>query len=303
MSNLIVHNALNDFLNNFESSHTKAAYRKDIKDFANFLADNGKVIADPKHITVTDLVSYKNFLTDNFASKTSARKLASIKSMLNWFYALNLIPVNPGAHLKMPKANVKTPTNAFTDEEVHQVLEASAPTNFYRNNHQFMFHLLFYMGLRRSELVNIKLGDIIQVNHELVVRIVGKGNKLRELPMPEEVVSAFFDFLENRKKYTNLILGAEDWIFQSSPIHKNLGSIHPGSVFNFLKKYLQELGITRKLSPHSCRATAITKAIEAGAILTEVADMAGHSNISTTQIYWKRREGFKNAASKKIKYS
>lgn len=293
--------SINDFLNNYTSASTRKAYKTDIVNFFKFIKQTRIDINSINELNIADLISYRDSLFSSKTSKTAARGITTIKTLFKWLYKNELIEQNIASSLIVPKANVTTPTNAFTDEEVKLILNKVSVDSFSKNNHRLMLFMLLYMGLRRSELVNIKLKDIIMVDSDLILRVNGKGNKLRELLIPESVKKELAMFNDYHKNL-GVVLKEDDWLFQSSAFRRNTKPMNPGTVFNVLKRYLIKCGIDRRLSPHSCRATAITKALEEGAIINEVADMAGHSNIQTTQIYWKRRNGFKNAATKKIHY-
>lgn len=293
---------VSEFLYNFTSKYTRAAYKCDLDTYFSFWNTKGVVFSDPAQIDLKHLMVYREFLSSTYAPKTVSRKLAALKSLLNFFVDRGVIEHNPALTLKVKNSAVQNPTEAFSDSEVALMLGAANRETFSGNNHAMILYLLFYLGLRRSELVNLRLSDVYSVSNYLVLRVEGKGGKVRELPLPASFPEFFETFRLTYKRLSGKIIEHDDFLIQSSQVEKNSKPMNVSSVFRVVKKYAAEVGISKRVSPHSCRATLITKALEEGAIMTEVADMAGHSDISTTQIYWKRRQGFKNSPIHKINY-
>jgi integrase/recombinase XerD len=119
-----------------------------------------------------------------------------------------------------------------------------------------------------------------------VLKITGKGGKIRELPFNDRAKVALENFLLLNQH------NSDDLLF---PYDET-------TIYKAFKRYASRVGITKRVSPHSARATAITKALETGAVITDVADMAGHADIKTTQVYWKRRKGLEDSPVHKLDY-
>lgn len=264
------------FLENFESEHTKTSYKTILQDFINL--HQGASIED---IQLEHFVAYKRMLQTNGRSEsTVAQHLSCLKSFFKFLKEQKWITVDPTQGLKVPKAITKTPTEALTDNEVKRIIEASKD-----DTDTVILTMLLHLGIRRAELLNIKKKDIYEVEDFLVVRVKGKGGKVRELPIVDWVKPTIAKLTLDKQDNDVLIM------------------LDASNVYRRVKSAAKRAGITKAITPHSCRATAITKAIEAGAVITDVADFAGHSSISTTQLYWKRRNGLKNSPTFKLKYS
>ena len=167
---------------------------------------------------------------------------------------------------------------------------------------KLVIFLLFSLGLRRSELVNIRVGDFYQDRGHYVLKIRGKGNKDRHLPLQTEVLQAV-------KIYTDAMAAhgvqfeKEDFLIQSSLKGKNTRPMDGSTVYRIIERYAKKCGINKKVGAHSCRATAISHLLDTQKTpIRDVAIFAGHSNITTTERYDKRRENLDNSAAYKVNY-
>lgn len=272
--------SLDTFIVNFASPKTRRAYKGDLECFVSFLEKYNRIQDFPLTLTVADFIAFRDWMAKGgMSEKTVARRMATVKSFMKWLVAEGLIISNPAGNVRVKAPNVKNPTEAFSDNEVSKILKIASNLQ-----DQLILSLLFFLGIRRSELVSIKLTDIFEIENMTALRVYGKGNKVRELPLTPELQNLVTKYLEQYSPKDLLIPVGVD------------------TVSRIIKRYAKKVGIKKRVSPHSCRATAITKALEQGSAITEVADMAGHSNISTTQIYWKRRNGLKSSPIHKLKY-
>jgi site-specific recombinase XerD len=266
------------FIANQRALSTRKAYTADISDFFLFLKELGREISSPSSLVISDFINYRDFLSKTKTVATVNRKIASLKSLMKWFHVNGHIDSNPLASLKMPRVSTTKPTEAFTDEEVIRILDAC--TNL---RHKTLLTVLFTLGLRRSELVNLSRADFYVSRGFKIIRIKGKGGTFREIPLPEDLDKLFMEYLDSTT--------AIDSIFD----------ITPDGVYKIVKKYTHLLGIKNK-SPHSCRATAISHLFDNGVPIRDVANFAGHSDINTTLIYDKKRKGVESSPVFKIDY-
>lgn len=285
------------FILNFASKHTQRAYMADLVSFFEFLNDHKVTVRQVTDLALVHFIAYRDSMTQKgMSSKTVARKLSSVKSLMDWMVDNGQLKNNPAASLKIGRADAETPTQALTDEEVVKLLNAPDILTEEGRLHQLMMIFMFMFGLRRSELVQIRLRDIYQNGNHLVLKVTGKGGKVRELPFNGKAKIALESYLKNLVP----AIGPDDFLLQNAA--KRSISLHTDTVYKLFKRYAKRIGITKCVSPHSARATAITKALETGAVITDVADMAGHSDIKTTQIYWKRRKGLDDSPVHKLDY-
>lgn len=288
-------NVIEEFLRNFTSYATIMAYRKDIESF--FRHFNGK-FTHPADISFDDLLSYREHLSRQGLSSASVnRKMSSIKSLMTWFANQGFISHNPASNLKLPKVNVESPTLAFTDEEVVAMINAPDVKLSSGMTHRLILALLFHLGLRRSELVKLKRSDLMEDRGATVLRVHGKGDKVRIMPITEGLKNYFKEYFGRVRDWE-----PDDYLIRSS-FEEPKKSMNPSTVFKIVRRYARQVGIDRRVSPHSCRATVISHLLENQVSPRDVADFVGHSSIQTTVgLYDKKRDGIKNSAALKVNY-
>ena len=294
-------NYINIWLSNWTSEHTRKAYESDLKEFATFLNANNIELEQLDNVDLT--IKFRDTLQSQDKSPgTIARKMASIKSFASWMVAEGHWERNPVASLKAPKPVVLEPTLAFTDEEVRKLLTLPNRDSFYGNMHYMVLVILFNMGLRRSEIVAIRLKDIYEDRGFTILKIIGKGQKERLVPVNKTISDALSIYKSTYTLFSGVELNPDDYLLQSQASYKNPKPMDSGTINRIVKQYSKEAGIERRLSAHSCRATAISHLLEKSVPIGTVAHMAGHSSINTTTSYDKRRTNFENSAVFKIEY-
>ncbi len=278
---IILKNDISDYENYliFErrmAKNTTSSYIRDLKDYAKYLEDKLK-IEESNKVKKEHIENYIEHLSkDNYNAKSIARKLTAIKNFHKYLYATNKLESDPSITIERPKIR-KTLPNVLTIEEVDNLLNIKCDTPFdYRN--KAMLELLYGTGLRISEMLDLKLGDIDFEN--CIVRCYGKGSKERIVPIGEYIIDALNNYLENGR---NKLLGKKisDYLFLNS----RGGRISRFSFFKILKKLLISKGIKKDVSPHSLRHSFATHMLENGADLRSIQELLGHCDISTTRIY------------------
>lgn len=272
-----ISNAIDDFLNYciFEkglSDKTRESYQNDLLVYSDFL--KGKGIDDVCLIKSSHI---KEFLKARSSEETStiAHNLTVIKNFHSYLLKENIVRGNEAEFIERPKLKKALPkTLSVTD--VDKLLDIELKTPFdYRN--KAMLELMYGCGLRVSELVALEINDIDMTN--CLIRIVGKGNKEREIPIGEYSIYYLMEYLNVREKLlkkkscTKLFLNN----------HGN-GMTRQG-FFKNLKVILKEKGLNEAVSPHTLRHSFATHLINRGADLRSIQEMLGHADISTTKIY------------------
>ena len=272
-----ISNAIDDFLNYciFEkglSDRTRESYQNDLLVYSDFL--KGKGIDDVCFIKSSHI---KEFLKARSSEETStiAHNLTVIKNFHSYLLKENIVRGNEAEFIERPKLKKALPkTLSVTD--VDKLLDIELKTPFdYRN--KAMLELMYGCGLRVSELVALEINDIDMTN--CLIRIVGKGNKEREIPIGEYSIYYLMEYLKVREKLlkkkscTKLFLNN----------HGN-GMTRQG-FFKNLKVILKEKGLSEAVSPHTLRHSFATHLINRGADLRSIQEMLGHADISTTKIY------------------
>lgn len=301
--NNTIQDFIDDFICQFISPQTKKAYINDLIFFFNFLKKGNVFISSPSQIEGHHFQFYRDFLIQKkYSSATINRKLVAIRSFIKWAMASKLLDHNPLDVVKLPKVQTKDPTLAFDDHEVIQMINAPDLSTRKGHMHKVVITLLFSLGLRRSELVHIKIKDIYKERNHFVVRIQGKGDKPRHLPLTTNILNILDDYL-NHLKNIGLTIEEEDYLIQTCAKFKNNRPVDGSTIYRIINKYAKLCNITKRVSPHSCRATAISHLLDTqNTPIRDVAIFAGHSKITTTERYDKRRDGLDNSAAYDIDY-
>ena len=256
------------------SKNTVESYNKDLYKYNEYLSK--KKIFDAKNVTTKDIEAYIKILNENNYTITSiARKLTTIKNFHNYLYQKKRIDRNVAESVERPKIKKALP-KVMTVEQVDKLLNIDCKTVFdYRN--KAMLELLYGTGLRISELLNLKLGDVDLEN--CIVRCFGKGSKERIVPIGEYVLFYLNAYLNERP---NLSKNKKcDYLF----LNKSGNKLSRFSFFKIIKKLLLEKGINVSVSPHTLRHSFATHMLEYGADLRTIQELLGHSDIATTKIY------------------
>ena len=255
------------------SKNTLAAYRSDLKIFNKWLAGKSFISVNSKHIQDYFSDRQKN----NIGSSTQARILTCLHSFYQYLLANQLIKKDPTEQLSQPKLEKKLPV-FLNIQEVEKLLEAPSSSSLFGQRDRAMLELLYSCGLRVSELINLSYHNI-NLKEEFI-RIHGKGNKERVLPMGEIAIDYLMKYETNARPVL-LKNGQSDSYFLS-----NRGSaMSRQNFFYIIKAYANQVGIDKPLSPHSLRHAFATHLVQKGADLRSVQLMLGHSDISSTQLY------------------
>ena len=255
------------------SKNTLAAYRSDLKIFNKWLAGKSLISVNSKHIQDYFSDRQKN----NIGSSTQARILTCLHSFYEYLLANQLIIKDPTEQLSQPKLEKKLPV-FLNIQEVEKLLEAPSSSSLFGQRDRAMLELLYSCGLRVSELINLSYHNI-NLKEEFI-RIHGKGNKERVLPMGEVAIDYLMKYETNARPIL-LKNGQSDSYFLS-----NRGSaMSRQNFFYIIKAYANQVGIDKPLSPHSLRHAFATHLVQKGADLRSVQLMLGHSDISSTQLY------------------
>jgi len=255
------------------SKNTLAAYRSDLKIFNKWLAGKSLISVNSKHIQDYFSDRQKN----NIGSSTQARILTCLHSFYEYLLANQLIKKDPTEQLSQPKLEKKLPV-FLNIQEVEKLLEAPSSSSLFGQRDRAMLELLYSCGLRVSELINLSYHNI-NLKEEFI-RIHGKGNKERVLPMGEIAIDYLMKYETNARPML-LKNGQSDSYFLS-----NRGSaMSRQNFFYIIKAYANQVGIDKPLSPHSLRHAFATHLVQKGADLRSVQLMLGHSDISSTQLY------------------
>lgn len=261
------------------SLNTYKSYCSDVQEMLSALGGQSGQEADPRLVTRDDILSYLETRTsadDAISKRTQARILSSLRSFFGWLQMEGDITDNPCDGIDPPKIGRYLPS-VLSIDEVLSIIDSVDITKWTGCRDRAILELLYGCGLRVSESSSIRISDIY-IN-DCFVRIVGKGDKERVVPMGEPARDAILKYLEVRPEPA--LPKFDDILF----LNKSGGQLSRISIFNMVKKQALEAGITKEISPHTFRHSFATHLIEGGADLRAVQEMLGHESILTTEIY------------------
>jgi integrase/recombinase XerD len=258
------------------SENTLSAYRSDLLKFAEFLQSQ----EDLTHISEVGSEQINYYLASRYDSglseRSTSRFLSSLRSFMNYLLQQNIREDDPVSLLQNPKLRQTLP-KTLSEEQVEDLLDAPQTGDPIQFRDKAMLEVLYATGLRVSELIGLRLDQISL--QQGVVRVFGKGNKERLVPLGEEAIEWVSAFL---KQGRGLLLKSEsDVVFPS----KRGVMMTRQTFWHRIKLYSKIAGIQGDLSPHTLRHAFATHLLNHGADLRVVQMLLGHSDLSTTQIY------------------
>ncbi len=257
------------------SKNTLGAYRADLMALARFIADDGREIVLAQK---PDLLAFIAWRVEQGAKpRSTARQLSSFRRFYRYLCREGVIAEDPTADIEMPRIGRSLP-KSLTEEEVEALLDAPNTDEPLGHRDRAMLELLYATGLRVSELINLKQN---QVNlNQGVLRIVGKGDRERLIPLGDESQRWIREFMEG-PRVEILLERQTDYMFPT----RRGDRMTRQAFWHIIKRYAQKAGVKKKLSPHTLRHAFATHLLNNGADLRVVQLLLGHSDLSTTQIY------------------
>jgi len=259
------------------SEHTVKAYKADIEEFVGFCNNNFEV-TDIDTIAYSLIRSWVISMSESdIANRTINRKIASLKAYYKFLQKIGVLEFSPLAKhkaLKIPK-KIEIP---FSEQEMETVLlEIDYPENYEGVRDKLLIHVLYVTGMRRAELVNLKVKDVDFYQNN--IKVLGKRNKERIIPMLKETKVCFHNFLLERERLE--IINDKGFLFLSKTGNK----IYETLVYRIINKYFTKVSSKTKKSPHVLRHTFATHLLNKGADLNAVKELLGHASLASTQVY------------------
>ena len=260
------------------SENTLDAYLRDIKKLKTFSEEQLDGLG-PDKVTYENLQDYLIILSkEKISERTQARWISSIKAFFNYMMEEELREDNPATLLEGPKLGLYLPdTLSFEDiEKISKTIDVS--TDIGVRNH-CMIEVLYGCGLRVSELIELKISSInFKENY---IRIDGKGNKVRYVPLAGFTAKLIESYIKNIRPKNKINKKYEDYLF----LNNRGTSMSRIIVFIIIKELAEKAGIRKIISPHTFRHSFATHMLQNGADLRFIQEMLGHSSITTTEIY------------------
>ncbi len=250
------------------SSHTITAYHSDLLRFQTFLSSSPTSIEKADHNQVRGWVI--EMMEDGLASKSVNRKISSIRAYYKFLLKREAIKQDPTSRITALKSPKKLPS-FVKEDEVQDLLNNVELDPEYGQRDRLLLELLYGTGIRLSELINLKWHDI-KLN-EGVMKVLGKRNKERILPLPQELITQLDDFSQSGNDH--------GYVIKTNKGEK----LYPMFVYRMVNKYLTLYTSSDKKNPHVLRHSFATHLLNKGADLNAVKDLLGHSSLAATQVY------------------
>lgn len=260
------------------SVNTIEAYLHDVDKLLQFFMSRSEE-KDPAEVTSTDLKDFLVWVNQlGMIPPTQARVLSGLKAFFKYLVLENKMEVDPSALLESPKMTRRLP-DTLNILEINSIIDAIDLSKPEGMRNKAMLETLYGSGLRVSELTGLRISNL-HLDIEFI-KILGKGNKERLVPIGSEAIKFLKIFIEEIRVHIQVKPGKEDFVFlnrRGSPISRVM-------VFIIIKDLAKAAGISKNISPHTFRHSFATHLIEGGADLRAVQEMLGHESITTTEIY------------------
>lgn len=250
------------------------AYTHDIVDFEHFILRQFDV--PPTKVEAYMIERYLAYLFENERKKSSqARILSGIKSFYNYLLLNDKIESSPTEFVEAPKVGRHLP-DVLTVEEIDLIISSIDPSKPKGRRDRAMLELLYSCGLRVTELITLRICDLFF--GEGYIRVVGKGNKQRLVPINATARERIMIYLDDRRERYH---GNEDTLF----LNNRGGKLTRIMIFTIIREAVKRTGIQKQVSPHTFRHSFATHLLAGGANIRQIQEMLGHESISTTEIY------------------
>ncbi|PKL51639.1 MAG: tyrosine recombinase XerC [Nitrospira bacterium HGW-Nitrospira-1] len=256
-------------IENDASKHTLRAYRKDLESFSEYA---GKKIENIEMIDVRGFVAQQ--IKKGLSKTTAGRRLASVRSFLNFLLREGYIKSNPAKLVTTPKTERRLP-NFLSVDDVFSLLEKPDGIGMLPARDRAILELLYSSGLRVSEIAELNVDDIN--TKEGLVKVRGKGKKERILPIGSKAIDAIKTYAVEK-----MLLKKKD---RAMFLNRRGAKLSDRGVRRIVVKYSRRAGINGQIGPHTLRHTFASHLLQAGADLRVIQELLGHSSLSTTQKY------------------
>lgn len=260
------------------SDHSIEAYLNDIEKLTNYLE-----LLQPtmtiENITLNDLQEFLKWLNQfGLAASSQSRIVSGIRGFFKYCLLEKMITNDPSLLLETP-VNKRPLPEFLSMEEIESMLSAIEAGTPEGTRNKAIVETMYSCGLRVSELVALKISSLyLDIGF---IRVIGKGNKERLIPIGREAVKYLKIYILEIRKHAKIKKGFEDYVF----LNKHGSSLSRVMIFYIIKDLAKKAGITKNISPHTFRHSFATHLVEGGADLRAVQEMLGHESIITTEIY------------------
>jgi len=260
------------------SGNTVEAYLHDVRTLIQFLEIAGEEI-QPQQVKLEHLKSLLKWVTEQgMTPRTQSRLISGLKSFYKFLMLENIVQNDPTELLDAPRIGRKLPT-VLTSGEIDMMIREIDLSKPEGERNKAILETLYGCGLRVTELTDLKISSLYFP--EGFVRIIGKGNKERLVPIGKSAQKQIMIYKDLVRPMQSVKRGYEDYLF----LNRRGSKLTRTMIFNIIKDLAEKAGIRKTISPHTFRHSFATHLVEGGADLRAVQEMLGHESITTTEIY------------------
>ena len=254
------------------SDHTVKSYTTDLKQFTSFLSSEFQITDEINEISFQIIRTWiASLLEKGINPRSVNRKISTLKTYFKFLIREGELIENPMMKLVAPKSKKRLPVFIEEGQILSLLNEVKFEEGFVGQRNKLIIELFYVTGIRLSELINIKISDVDFNNQS--IKVLGKRNKERIIPLSPNVVSNLNIFIENKHQNNYLFTNLE-----GKKLYNKL-------VYRLVSKYIGEISSVNKKSPHVLRHTFATHMLNNGADINAIKELLGHANLSATQVY------------------
>lgn len=259
------------------SENTIDNYIRDVKKFVAFL-EKKEVSSLPIQITEEFIQEFVYDISKKISPRSQARIISGLRSFFEYLIFENYRESNPTDLIEAPKTGRKLP-DTLSEEEINSLITAIDLSKTEGERNRAMLETMYSCGLRVSELIHLKISDLFF--EEGFIKIIGKGNKERFVPIHFRAQKYIILYMNEIRAHLLVVKGFEDTLF----LNRRGKSLSRQMVFMFLKELAIKINLQKKISPHTFRHSFATHLLKNGADLRAIQQMLGHESITTTEVY------------------
>jgi len=259
------------------SENTIDNYIRDIKKFVTFLEKKG-ISSSPINITEEFIQEFVYEIAKKISSRSQARIISGLRSFFQYLIFENYRESNPTDLIEAPKTGRKLP-DTLSEEEINSLITAIDLSKAEGERNRAMLETMYSCGLRVSELIHLKISDLFF--EEGFIKITGKGNKQRFVPVGGSTIKYITSYMNLIRVHYKVQKGHEDTLF----LNRRGRQLTRAMVFTIIKDLAVKINLNKTISPHTFRHSFATHLLENGADLRSIQLMLGHESITTTEVY------------------
>lgn len=254
------------------SEHTIKSYTTDLKQFISFLSSEFQIIDEINEISFQIIRTWiASLLEKGLSPRSVNRKISTLKTYFKFLIREGKLIENPMMKVVAPKSKKRLPVFIEEDQIASLLNEVQFEEGFVGQRNRLIIELFYVTGIRLSELINIKISDVDFNNQS--IKVLGKRNKERIIPLSSTTINSLNNFIENNQKNHFLFTNLDGM------------KLYTKLVYRLVNKYIAKISSVNKKSPHILRHTFATHMLNNGADINAIKELLGHANLSATQVY------------------